>query len=309
MVVVYFYKKAGEMVLFSTNDRINIVITNNVLRYTQHKTPTKDGLITHGEIELPPNTMQDGVILNRAVLLETINKLIHQHKWKRKKLFFALPDSTVVIRELTIPEALAKEEALGYLYTQIGVSLYLPYENPVLEIEFLDADEEGRNILLFAYPKDKILSLEKVFTEAGLKPVVADLTSLSVYRYYYKTRLEGVEHNLLIHWNDDALTLTAFYQDKAIFTRHIKTVQLEDERSNEQLVSDYMMEINRIIEFYQYSIMQGQSRIEQILLTGDFQGISLVEQAIQNEINIPLYPFEEDVKYIDALGLALKQEV
>ncbi|WP_156291458.1 type IV pilus biogenesis protein PilM [Oceanobacillus salinisoli] len=298
---------------FMNNGRVNIVITNKVLRYTYHRNHTLEGLVTYGEIELPTDTFQEGK-LNKVVFLKVINQLVQKYKWKRKKLFFSIPDDTVVIRQMQIPAALTKVEAIDYVQTRIGNSIYLPFENPAIEIDFLDTDETNRNILLFAYPKDKIDDFEEAFAKTGLKPVVADLTSLSVYRYYYLTKNENKEHVLLIHWNNDALILTVFKNDKAIFSRNIKLSVENDSKEEVDLsfIDEYLIEINRIIDFYQYSISKGESQINQLLLCGDYPYIKTVKERLSEQVTIPIHSFEKEELssgYIDVLGLALKKDV
>ncbi|WP_099158758.1 type IV pilus biogenesis protein PilM [Virgibacillus ndiopensis] len=297
------------------NGRVNIVITNRVLRYTYHKNPTNDGLITHGEVELPKDTIKDGTIVNKLVFTEIMKNLVQQHNWKRKRLNFCVPDDTVVIRQLEIPASLSKAEALGYIHTQIGNRFYLPFPNPAISIEFLEVDEKNRNILLYAYPKEKIAAFEDVFAESGLKSVVADLTSLSVFRYYYMHRQAKHEHILHIHWNHDALVLTAFKQDKAIFTRYMKIVTndvtLNAETAN-QVINEFVIEINRIVDFYQFSITKGEATINMLVLSGDFLYLDSVKTVLSNTVTLPIYSFEEEElakKYVDVLGLALKQDV
>ncbi|SEQ11130.1 type IV pilus assembly protein PilM [Virgibacillus subterraneus] len=294
--------------------RVNIVITNRVLRYTYHKSTSIDGLVEHGEVELPKGTIQDGKINNKPVLLGIINQLVREHNWKRKKLNFAVPDDTVVIRQLQIPASLTKQEAMGYVETQIGNSFYLPFANPAIAIEFLDVDEANRNILLFAYPKEKLTSFEVIFEEAGLKPTVADLTSLSVYRYYYLSNYkERKDHVLHVHWNHDALVLTVFQNDQAIFTRYLKKDAVEEvnEELAVQIINEYIIEVNRIIDFYHYSITKGEAQVGQILLSGDFPFLSKAYTSLSAAVTIPIHSFKGEelpVKYIDVLGLALKQD-
>lgn len=84
----------------ANSSRMNIVITNRVLRYSYHKNTSLDGLVSHGEIALPGGTINDGAIMNKPAFLEVMNKLVHSQKWKRKKLFLCVPDDTVVIRQL-----------------------------------------------------------------------------------------------------------------------------------------------------------------------------------------------------------------
>lgn len=299
---------------FLNNGRVNIVITNRVLRYSYNKNTSTNGLITHGEAELPADTIKDGAIANRTVLLEILNRLIHENKWKRKKLYFSVPDDTVVIRQLQIPVSLTKEESISYIKMQIGTSFYLPFSNPAIAVEYLEADGVNRNILLFAYPKEKLIAFEQVFEEAGLKPIAADLTSLSLYRYYYQTKQDEKDHVLLIHWNQDAIILTAFQNHKAIFTRYMKISAGENlsEESARQMINEYIIEINRIIDFYQYSITKGVARISQLLVSGDFPFLPAARSSLSEAVTLPIHDFKSEelpVKYMDVLGLALKAEV
>ena len=205
---------------FRSGGRVNIVFTNHVLRYSYHKSSSLESLVNHGEIELPEDTIVNGIVKNRQVLVEIINGLVQTNKWKRKKLYFCVPDDTVVIRQLDVPASLSKKEIIGYLTTQIGNSFHLPFNNPAIDVEILGADKEQQNILLFAYPKDKINDFTTLFSEAGLVPIAADLTSLSVYRYYFKHEPNSVDDVLLIQWNTDSLVTTAFNKHKAVFTRY-----------------------------------------------------------------------------------------
>ena len=292
--------------------RVNIVITNQVLRYSFHKNASVDSLVNHGEIVLPEGTIKDGTIHNKPALIGVLKELVHKHKWGRKKLHFCVPDDTVVIRQLEVPLALSRAEIKGYVKTQIGTSLYLPFANPALDVELLDADKEIQKILLFAYPKDKLDEFIAVFTEVGLKPVVADLTSLSVYRYYYHQKKNKNNDVLLIHWNNDSLVLTAFNKHQAVFTRYRN---LDNYTSDEQMINEQIIEINRIIDFYQFNITNGSSSITRLLLSGDFSKLQQVKSELLDRFTIPIDLVAEinqiqdtPTKYTDVLGLAMKKD-
>lgn len=92
--------------------------------------------------------------MNKPAFLEVLKKLVHSQKWKRRKLFFCVPDDTVVIRQLKVPLTLTTVEIKGYIETQIGSSIYLPFSNPIIDVELLEVENDQQNILLFAYPKD-----------------------------------------------------------------------------------------------------------------------------------------------------------
>src|SRR5699024_3336896 len=100
---------------------------------------------------------------------QVIEKLVQTKRWKRKKLYFCVPDITVVIREFQTSTALSREEALAYVKTQFGRTFHLPFPNPVFAVDFLNEDKESQNLIVYAYPKDRIDVFVKVFKEVGLK--------------------------------------------------------------------------------------------------------------------------------------------
>lgn len=308
---------------FLNKGRINLVLTNQHIRYIQGS--SIDHLHDYGEIELPKGTIIDGMIVNKMVLKDILTHLVKEKKWRRSRLFFTVPDDTVAIRELQVPVSLTKEEALSYVTIQLGKSFYLPFPDPVIAIDLLEAEGDKQSLLLYAYPKKQITDFQDVFEEVGLKPVVADLTALSVYRYYYQSSQTKQNHVLLLHWNSDSLVITAFKQHRAVFSRYLKMSerlggQFNDEDMNEHqaidIINDLLIEINRILDFYQFSITQGESAIAQLLLSGDFIFMELLHKRLNDEINIPIYdyksghiPVELPNKFIDVLGLTLKQEI
>lgn len=302
---------AGETMGFFQKKRVNIVITNRVFRYAYQNT-AKSTSETLGEKPFPEGVIKNGEIASRELFLETIHNIVKKHHWKGSNLYFSVPDDKVVIRQLQLPQTLTKDEAFYYIKTEFGNSIYLPFDNPAFDLELLDQVGEYRNALLFAYPKSKIDSFASMFKEAGLKAVAADLTSPSVYRYYYKHRQNKIKNVLHIHWNMEALSLTTYRNDQAIFSRYMELdYQAFMQESVLPLINDNILEIKRIIDFYQYSITKGEDKVELLLVTGDSPYLPQVMTTIKEAVPIPIFQFDEElpVKFIDVLGLALKSNV
>lgn len=300
-------------------DRVNIVITDLYVRYSYNKNPSEQvgGL---GEVKLPTGVIVRGEINDEAAFRKVIEELVHSKRWKRKKLFFSVPDIMVVIRELHTPTALTREEALAYVKTQFGRTFHLPFQNPVFVIDFQNEDHESQDLMVYAYPKDKLNAFIDVFKEVGLKPLVADLTTLSVYRYFYLHEQVDNQDVLLVHWNNEGLTITAFHNHKAIFVRYMpmnenaEDILGSDELMIQGMIRNFVVEIVRIIDFYQYSIQKGSSSVDLIVLTGDFPYLSLVEKEIADATSIKIQfqskiANSEDIKFADVIGLAMKKAI
>lgn len=303
--------------IFLKKDRVNLVITDQFIRYAYQK-HRSGSLSKVGEVTLPEGVIVRGKIKDATAFAKTIKELIQEHHWRRKTLYFSVPDITVVIREIHTPTALTYEEALAYVKTQVGRTFHLPFTNPVFAINFYDDVKESQDLIVYAYPKDKMNAFIHVFKDAGLKPKVADLNSLSVYRYFYQKEDLTQQDVLLVYWNHEGLTLTAFHRHKAIFVRYVPM----NEQTNDKLQSDqsmiegmirnFVVEIVRIIDFYQFSIRKGVSAIDLILLTGDFPYLTLVEQEINQATPVAIHhqsqiAEQQALKFADVIGLTMKK--
>lgn len=310
--------------------QISFVIKDQVIRYIVSTQPTIGGAAEFGETILEPGIIEDGKIIKPEAFQKAIKELVTAKQWKRKQLFFCVPDSSVSMREQLVPKELSKEEIKSYLYMELNSSIRLPFANPVIDFVILGEEEEQTKILLFAYPSDRIAGYTEAFGQAGLKPVVADLASLSLYRFYEAVHMATEnDHLLSVQWNMDAVTLTAFHENIPLFTRHVKTYldpklwkwdesdmehkwtgkELEIDQSIEQL----LVTLDRFIDFYQYSVRNGMDEISKILLTGDYPYLSRVENQLSSRYNLEvdtLSYLEErygfPTKFSEVVGLSIK---
>ncbi|WP_186576261.1 type IV pilus biogenesis protein PilM [Aquibacillus kalidii] len=316
--------------LINLNKQVNFVIKDRVVRYVVSSQPTIEGITDYGELVLEPGVMEDGKIIDNKNFQTSLEQLVKNKKWRNASLSFCVPDSFVTIREQLVPKGLSKEETKSYIHMELDASIRLPFQDPVVDFVLTGEEKDQSKILLFAYPKERINEFLKVFHLSGLKPKVADLSSLSLYRLYYKLDLPNEnEHLLTIQWCKDATVLTAFKQNKPIFTRHIKsnlnrnswvwddtknelvwTGEMED---LEQVISDQIVTIERFMDFYQYSVMDGTEQITKILLSGDFPNLNQVITAMRERFTLPIESMnklEEAIhhpaRFAEVIGLAIK---
>lgn len=81
-------------------------------------------------------------------------------------------------------------------------------------------------------------------------------------------------------------------------------------------LEDVYKEINRLMDFYRYSLHQGRKQVGKILVNGDHPMLPQIKEKLDGRFDIPLEmisyseyeQFEQDFsyKYYLALGLALK---
>lgn len=284
--------------------RVNMVITRHSLRYAYQSGDTLDSIEVYGERLLPPNTIVGGALKNRESFVRIVSDIVSEHGWKRKKLVFCLIDDAVYIRDFDIPGAVTDDEAKAYILTQTGAEFQMPYDAPSIHIEVLSTKDDTTNVRLFAYPSHKVDGFVQAFKDAGMKPKAADLTALSVFRYYDAVLKKRPKHVLLAHWNRDSMTMTAFNRGLPVFCRHIP-LESPDKKSKskkgvkgivvdagvETVLQAGVTDILRMLDFYKDSIHKGKHGVEQLVIAGDFPYIDAAKERLAAAVTIPVYDF------------------
>lgn len=280
------------------SNRVNMVVTKQSIRYAYRKSSMQDAEMECAEVMLPEGTMKQGAIHDMALFQETVSRIVKKNRWKRKKLAFCLVDDTVYMHEATIPGEVTAEEALAYIETQAGYGIDLPFEDPAIAVDVLHSTAKQTRVRVYAYPKPRIDAFREAFTAAGLVPIMADMTSLSVYRYYEQSVTKPWKHTLLVHWNRDGLYVTAFDRNKAAFNRHIlldmpNTVRFDNAAD---AIADAVAEIGRTVDYYHESVIKGRARIEGLIVSGDFPYLYEVKRMLNEALDVPVYDFAKQPK-------------
>lgn len=277
--------------------RVNLILTKQSIRYAYQKGAGLDAITHYGEQLLPDGTMKNGAIQNRTQFQDAVKFLVRKHHWKRKKLVFCLVDDTVFIQDMVIPGAVTKDEAIAYIKTQEGHEIELPFDDSAMAVDILKERHKSTSVRLYAYPQEKIDKIKQAFAACGLVPVFADLTFLSVYRYYVHTVPKAPNHVLVIHWNRAGLYLTIFNRDRAVFNRHIKVSIPEDatKESVEPIIREYITDISRMVDFYHTSVIKSSAQVEELIVTGDSLYLGVIKQFLTEALGLPVYDFPKDV--------------
>ncbi|MFS0561864.1 pilus assembly protein PilM [Terribacillus sp. 179-K 1B1 HS] len=313
------FKKQGKQVY--------IIIQETVLRYAAGVPAGFRNENSFGSIELPQGTIRQGKLEHADQLTKAVRKLVEENSWKGRKLLFTLPDQAVTLRRHQVPKQLKWEEIKPFLYTELHHTIQLPFEDPVLDFEILEEGEGSNTILLVAYPGKRVDDFQLAFKEAGLQPVAADLASLSLYRLYMQQYKETTDdHLLLLQWNRSGLMLTAFHRDMPLFIRQPQTsfgnlqehmeqdlfYQDEADRARAYL-EEQMTEIERFMDFYRYSVMNGEAGITKLLVSGDYEQLEDVMDELRQRLQIETVTFRQEMMdelplaYADVLGLSMKK--
>lgn len=313
----------NNLALFQNRSTTALQIKDHVIRYVTAKKPSISTVKSFGEILLPKGTIEKGKIIDEEVFHQVLETCVRKWKLKNKKVKFFVPDATLFFRKLTIPSDIVDEEVRGYLNFEIGTSIHLPFEEAYFDFHFLPGEtEEGRDILFFATPEPLMLDYRKKLEKHKLRPVSGEVSPLSAYSLFTNLNMTNNEdHYLLIEWDISSINLSIFHEHLPIFIRYIpNTTDSDDWKEdivdgmytlvpvNKEKIQmemlDQLSEIERVMNFYRYSLRQGESQITKILLVGDHPMLTDIEnQLIQYEIPLMSLGEKELGYHFTKLGL------
>lgn len=128
-------------------------------------------------VDLPIGVYNDGEILDKGILITSINNALKQNKISTETSYGVINSSAVITREVSIPKV-PENEVSSIIEYQL--SDFLPVDpkdyvvNSLILRSFTEDDTEKLNILLMGIPKTMVLSHLELMKDIGLKPEVLD---------------------------------------------------------------------------------------------------------------------------------------
>lgn len=317
---------------------ISLIIKDHVIRLAEVKSQGDLHIQRLEERFIPSGIVKEGRIQDSETLINILEECVNEWKLKNKQVTFLVPDPFIVMRKLAIPADVNEEELKGYLFMEIGATIHLPFEDPVFDYYLLPQhDQERKEVLLFAAPENLVAEYTEILEEVKLKPEAADLSALSIYRIYHKLDLAHPdEHLMMVQYDLTTVNVSIFENHIPIIMRHLK-LDIDAEKwdivrsetgdrklhysgeSNDvgSSLMDSYKEIDRVRDYYQFSLTQGQKKITKIVVDGDHPYLVHVLKELKDRYTVPVISLKNDVldnghdadisSFYLSIGLALKE--
>lgn len=300
---------------FQLKNRIaSLIIKDHVIRFVETKANQPLTVYQFGERYLPNGVVREGKIADRETFMLILDECLDEWKLRKRRVLLLIPDSVVVLRIQSVPVEIPDEEIRWYVYMEMGTNVHLPFDEPAFDYVVLKEDGDRKEVLLFAAPEDVVLDYKEVIEHIGLKPIAMDISSLAVYRLFYKQDVTNArDYFMMIQFDLDAVNITIFHEHKPLFMRHYslqeylpqweiqmgrtKTVRemrwMMSQKDYEEMMNDISREIDRLMSYFSYSIMQGKQQITKILLCGDHPGRADLFLQLEQTYNISVTTLRE----------------
>lgn len=321
-----FKKKKNRFVVLEVNEYlIRAIVMNN----------PDINEATIFEHSLPPGIIEGDLVKDEMTLFETLKELILKWGIKKYDIRFFVPDSTVMMKTFEHPRDIESSMLKGYVEMELGRTIHLPFSNPLIDV--YDEKQNDGEATLFAAPAEEITKMAGVLDDLSLHPTHSDVRALSTIRYleHVKTFVSNKSY-LITDWSINGLSISIYTPGKLEFLRYqsIETNRLDwksqestesdVEFSNVGEMDDYRLrlidqiaEIDRILNFYRFSLYKGEKAVDEIIILGDSPEMDYIVNEMRSTYDTPIqfindsrvqnsYP-NLNAKYIPLIGLVLKE--
>lgn len=294
---------------FPSKKKIGLTIEENGIRIVE--TSQSAGMIQihrMGMIPLERGLIDGGKVIDQEALELQLSLRTKELALGRKKVALAVPSSFVVIRKIALPSLSAKE-VRSYIEIELESSIHLPFSRPYFDYFKLPksgvpAIQPGSNpeesaegfddqYLVIAAPGDLIDQYVSVLKRLNLTVTSVDIEPLALYRILADSGRKLSKDLIIVQLGLHSINVGIFQGDIPEFLRNIP-LDLENFKINEEeniltssellqfleqrnafttFAEDLARELERVINFYQFSLKNGGARLDEMYLTGDFPDI------------------------------------
>lgn len=314
--------------LFDSKPLIYVQLLDQSLRYLALDSK-KQTIIDKDEIIFETSIIEEGKITNIPLLETRLDALVKEKKWKNAKAYILLLNDFVSVREETVPVQLTLPEIKDYLSLHINQSIRLPFDNPVFDFQLIEKNDTEQKVVIIAYPNEHVKQYQTILQNVSLKPAVADISALCLYRVAEKQRLidsEQDKHSLILEWNPSDLSIMVFNDDVPKFNRHSRSPRVAENwqvdnkgkwtwKSSdfelETMLEDQLDGLERFLDFYRYSVLDGKGSVTEIVLTGHYPDLENLKDRLSErfaaKVDLLKLPDSLSQSFGALYGLSLKE--
>ena len=274
-------------------------------------------------VQLPPETIVDGALMNATVVTDAISELMGRNKLRQKQAALSVSGNTVIIKKITLP-LMTQDELEESI--QWEAEQYIPFDirDVFIGFEVLAprTDQGQMDVVLVAAKREMINDYESVAADAGLEPVVMDVDAFCLQNAYeVNYGFHQGETVVLLDVGNSVVTMNVVTDGITMFTRDLSMggADLTDEISRQlnityreaelykmggqpgaqtdevlphevekiigEKAEDMAAEIQRSIDFY--SATAADSRIDKIVVSGGTAAIPSLVRIISRTSGVP----------------------
>ncbi|SNB46192.1 type IV pilus biogenesis protein PilM [Geobacter sp. DSM 9736] len=297
-----------------------------------------------GIMPLPPEAIVDNTLMDTSAVVEGVRNLLKSLAIKNSDVASSVSGNSIIIRKIQIP-LMTQEELDDQI--QWEAEQYIPFDINDVHIDFqiLGSDETDptkMSVLLAASKKDIVNDYISVFSEAGLKLAVMDVTAFALQNAFeLNYDPEPAEVSALINIGASIMNINIVKAGSSLFTRDVQLggnlyteeiqkqlavdaaeaehIKLSHETDNagrleaifSRINDTVAMEVRRALDFYNSAAPDG--KIDKVFLSGGCAKTPSLVDVIGERLGLPveiINPFQKiicndkefDPDYLQEMG-------
>ncbi|MEC1179243.1 pilus assembly protein PilM [Metasolibacillus meyeri] len=289
---------------------------------------------TH-DILLAQGIVQDSVIVDEVALFKLIKDNVALFGGKKQLVRTFVPDTSVLLKTFEHPQDVEGSKLKPYVQMELGRTVHLPFHEPLIDV--YDPIEGDGQATLFAAPSEEVMKLVNLLLDAPLTPEAIDIRALCNLRLL--EQMEKLQNNktyMITNWLINELTVCIYSNGHVDFLR-FQTIDTDltkwhgvadsqnevmfsytgEEDDYRMLLIDQVMELDRIMNFFRFSLHKGEKMIDEVVVMGDNPWLSTISELIAESLPVVISTVNDKViqqhypnmkaKYAALIGLALKE--
>lgn len=314
---------------------LSIELNDYVLRAMLVKSPEDIQDVEVFEVPLERGIIEIEVIANEMALFELLKEHLVAWGGKHQNIRFCVPSSSVLMKNIDHPIDVKPENLKGYVEMELGRSIHLPFSEPLIDV--YDREPGDGKAVLYAVPADEIVGFSNMLMDLQLQPEAADIRSLCNVRLLEHLEVLDFEKTYLISdWSIHELSVCIISKGEIEFLRY-QGIETDLDKWNASVditgslnfeysgsldeyrgtVMNQVLEIDRMMNFFKFSLHKGEQEVDEIVVMGDNPLLSQIAGLIQDNLTTPLKVIDDvfiherypklSAKHMNLLGLALKE--
>ncbi|NIK77300.1 type IV pilus assembly protein PilM [Paenibacillus castaneae] len=260
--------------MFESSNRIGLTIDQMGVRYVKAKKKKAREIESCGYLPFESGLIVEDQFTAIEILRDKLKHWVKSEKLTGASVTLSIPTSQVIIRKLTI-ESSNKKELKQLIELEIETALHLPFENPVYDYIVTASANGSSEVLVYVSPLKWIQQCVSLLESAGLRIRYCELASTALARAIKEKKAVPLTSAMLINLDKPNIEIYMFHDGNPVFMRvmnEYEEVAIKEEGLAPELIASMNAEISRLLNFYQYSIHEGQSKITDTLVSGYIKG-------------------------------------
>ncbi|MNO57103.1 Competence protein A [compost metagenome] len=301
--------------MFVANRQLGVTIDSSGIRYVLVRQKKGWEVEKIGFFPFAENAVDEEQIKLSVELQNQLKSWVKSEGIYGKPVTLSMPTSHIIIRKLQIGVVNARELD-QIIDLEVETALHLPFSNPVYDYIAAASTEHSTDVLVYASRQSWIHQCNELLHDAGLKVKHAELSSTALARAIKFQHNEPLEDTMLLHLDKETTEVYLFHNGNPVFMRVINEYghqEIVERGLTPELIGSINAEISRLLNFYQYSIHNGQAQITRMIVSGSRGGreqfVSAIKQD-QPDIRVDVFDIElsglDSGDYIVPFGLAIR---